>query len=100
MDNIRLYKIEKLLEALTAKVDAIHRQLQEGNVVRTGSGNIDDDCYEEAKKIVIETREASASVLQIKLQIGYARAARMLDILEQEGVIGPHKGAEPRDILI
>lgn len=100
MDNIRLYKIEKQLEALTAKVDAIHRQLQEGNVVRTGNGVIDDDYYEEAKTLVIKTREASASMLQIKLQIGYARAARLINMLEQEGIIGPANGTDPRDILI
>jgi len=60
----------------------------------------EDPLYEEAKKIVIEARKASASFLQRRLRIGYARAARLLDILEKNGVVGPGEGAKPREILI
>ena len=60
----------------------------------------DDPLYEEAKKLVIEAGKASASYLQSRLQIGYARAARLLDILEENGVIGPIDGAKPRKILV
>jgi len=60
----------------------------------------DDPLYEEAKKIVIETRKASASFLQRRLRIGYARAARLLDILEEKGVIGPGEGAKPREVFV
>lgn len=60
----------------------------------------DDELYEEAKKIVVEAGKASASYLQRRLRVGYARAARLLDMLEEEGVIGPGEGAKPRDILI
>ncbi|MCX6759681.1 MAG: DNA translocase FtsK [Candidatus Nealsonbacteria bacterium] len=60
----------------------------------------EDPLYEEAKKIVIEARKASASLLQRRLRIGYARAARLLDILEKNGVVGPGEGAKPREILI
>lgn len=60
----------------------------------------DDPLYEEAKKIVIAARKASASLLQRKLKIGYARAARLLDILEERGVIGPAQGSKPREVLI
>lgn len=60
----------------------------------------DDPLYEEAKKLVIEAGKASASYLQRRLQIGYARAARLLDILEENGVIGPIDGAKPRKILV
>jgi S-DNA-T family DNA segregation ATPase FtsK/SpoIIIE len=58
----------------------------------------EDPLYEEAKKIVIEARKASASLLQRKLKIGYARAARLIDILEQRGVVGPLNGAKPREV--
>jgi len=58
----------------------------------------DDPLYEEAKKIVIETKKASASFLQRRLRIGYARAARLLDILEEQGIIGPGEGAKPREV--
>jgi len=59
----------------------------------------EDPLYEEAKKIVIETRKASASFLQRRLRIGYARAARLLDILEEKGIIGPGEGAKPREVF-
>lgn len=58
----------------------------------------DDNLYEEALDVVKQSRKASASLLQRRLKIGYARAARLLDILEENGVIGPSKGAKPRDI--
>jgi S-DNA-T family DNA segregation ATPase FtsK/SpoIIIE len=60
---------------------------------------IDDEMYEAARAAVIEAQKASTSYLQRKLRIGYARAARMIDILEERGVIGPGDGAKPRDVL-
>lgn len=60
----------------------------------------DDVLYPEAKALVIDSGKASASYLQRRLRVGYARAARLLDILEQEGVIGPGEGAKPREVLI
>jgi DNA segregation ATPase FtsK/SpoIIIE, S-DNA-T family len=60
----------------------------------------EDELYGDAKNAVITAGKASASLLQRRLRIGYARAARLLDILEEEGIIGPADGAKPRDILI
>lgn len=60
----------------------------------------EDPLYEEAKKLVIETRKASASFLQRRLRLGYARAARLIDMLEERGVVGPGEGAKPREVLI
>lgn len=59
----------------------------------------EDPLYEEAKKVVISASKASASLLQRRLRIGYARAARLLDMLEERGVVGPGEGAKPREIL-
>jgi S-DNA-T family DNA segregation ATPase FtsK/SpoIIIE len=58
----------------------------------------DDDLYEDARMAVMEAGRASASYLQRKLKVGYARAARLLDMLEERGVIGPGDGAKPRDV--
>jgi len=58
----------------------------------------EDPLYEEAKRQVIEAKKASASLLQRRLRIGYARAARLLDMLEDKGIIGPSDGAKPREI--
>lgn len=60
----------------------------------------DDDLYDEAKETVIRDGKASTSYLQRKLRIGYARAARLIDILEEKGVIGPGEGAKPREVLV
>ena len=59
----------------------------------------DDELYAEAKRTVIEAGKASTSYLQRKLGVGYARAARLMDILEERGVIGAADGAKPRDII-
>ncbi len=59
----------------------------------------DDDLYEEATQAVIEANKASTSYLQRKLRVGYSRAARLIDILEERGIIGPADGAKPREIL-
>ncbi len=63
-------------------------------------GSSEDDLYNEAKAIIIQAGKASASLLQRRLRIGYARAARLLDILEEKGVIGPLDGARPREVLV
>ncbi len=57
-----------------------------------------DPLYNEAYKLVVKTQKASATYLQRYLKIGYARAARLLDILEEKGVIGPSRGAKPREV--
>ena len=59
----------------------------------------DDEMYEEARACVIEAGKASTSYLQRKLKLGYARAARLMDKLEEKGVIGPGDGAKPREVL-
>ncbi len=59
----------------------------------------DDELYEEAREIVIETGKASSSYLQRRLKVGYARAARLLDMLEEKGVVGPGEGSKPREVL-
>jgi S-DNA-T family DNA segregation ATPase FtsK/SpoIIIE len=59
----------------------------------------EDDMYEEAKQVVIESGKASTSYLQRKLGIGYSRAAKLIDILEERGIVGPGNGSKPREVL-
>ncbi|MFA6253857.1 MAG: DNA translocase FtsK 4TM domain-containing protein [Candidatus Paceibacterota bacterium] len=63
-----------------------------------GDNGADDDLYEDARAAVMEAGKASASYLQRKLKVGYARAARLLDMLEEHGVIGAGSGAKPREV--
>ena len=59
----------------------------------------EDDLYEDARAIVIEAKKASTSYIQRKLRIGYSRAASLMDMLEERGVIGPADGSRPREII-
>jgi len=65
-----------------------------------GGDDYDDELALEAKEIVIKAGKASATLLQRRLRVGYARAARLLDILEEMGVVGPAEGSKPREVLI
>lgn len=71
-----------------------------GGAAVGGDGSAEDDLYDDAVNIVTQAGKASASLLQRRLRVGYARAARLLDILEESGVIGPADGAKPRDVLV
>lgn len=71
-----------------------------GHGLNGGRSDDDDELLEEAKELIINSGKASASFLQRRLSVGYARAARLLDILEDRGVIGPANGAKPREIMV
>jgi S-DNA-T family DNA segregation ATPase FtsK/SpoIIIE len=64
------------------------------------SGEYDDDLVPAAIDIIRTSKRASTSFLQRKLKIGYNRAARIMEILEDEGIVGPENGSSPREILI
>ena len=69
------------------------------NIVSIG-GEDRDKLFDDAVAAIAESGQASSSFLQRRLRLGYARAARVIDQLEKAGIIGPSKGAKPRDILI
>ncbi len=60
----------------------------------------DDELLEQAIEVVVQAQKASASLLQRRLKVGYARAARLLDIMEEKGIVGPSKGANPREVFL
>lgn len=60
----------------------------------------EDDLLEQAIEVVVQAEKASASLLQRRLKVGYARAARLLDIMEEKGIVGPSKGANPREVFL
>ncbi|MFA5149129.1 MAG: DNA translocase FtsK, partial [Candidatus Omnitrophota bacterium] len=59
-----------------------------------------DEMYEEAVKMVLDTKQASVSMLQRRLGLGYTRSARLVDTMEAEGIVGPYNGSKPREILM
>ncbi|OGG16996.1 hypothetical protein A3D77_03660 [Candidatus Gottesmanbacteria bacterium RIFCSPHIGHO2_02_FULL_39_11] len=104
-------EISKLVEFLknknqpvqyTEEVTSINVPIRGGNgtFARMGENDDTDAFFEEAVRLVCQYSKASASFLQRKLKVGYARAARIMDELEAKGVIGSGEGAKPRDVLI
>src|SRR5690606_574720 len=59
-----------------------------------------DDMFKDAVRVVVDSGKASASLLQRRLRVGYARAARLMEEMEEQGIIGPADGARPRDVLV
>jgi S-DNA-T family DNA segregation ATPase FtsK/SpoIIIE len=73
-----------------------------GGVVMDFDNNHDgnDDLYKDAVRVVVDSGKASASLLQRRLRVGYARAARLVEEMEDQGIVGPADGARPRTVLI
>lgn len=71
-----------------------------GVVADYGANEADDDMWRDAIQVVVDGRKASTSLLQRRLRIGYARAARIIETMEEQGIIGPADGARPREVLI
>lgn len=83
-------------EVVNTPVSVLHR----GGSMATMSADGKDQLFDEALRLICQHDKASASLLQRRLSVGYARAARILDQLESEGIIGPGEGSKPRDVLI
>ncbi len=103
-------EVKKIAEYIKLNVKSPEWQVPEEELTENSSlpelaktsspaDSAEDPLYEEAKKTVLESKRASASLLQRRLRIGYARAARLLDMLEEEGIVGPARGAKPREIF-
>ena len=81
--------------ALEGSVDDNDRTIVSANF----DDDEDDELYADAKAVVIDAGKASTSYIQRKLKVGYSRAARLIDLLEERGVVGPADGAKPREVL-
>ncbi len=71
-----------------------------GVVMNYGANEADDDMFKDAVRCVIENRKASTSLLQRRLRIGYGRAARLIETMEEQGIVGPADGSRPREVLV
>ena len=95
VDFIRDQSFEDEIEEIPEKIT---EEISEDGIP-VSNEIIDDELYGDAKEVVIAAGKASASLLQRRLRIGYARAARLLDLLEEQGMIGPSNGAKPREVF-
>ena len=108
---------EKEIEELTLKLEQFSCDFDESAVdflesegelhsdegthyIPNGDSQIDDNFYEQAVQIVVESRLASASMLQRRLKIGYNRAANLIEEMEDKGIVGPAQGSKPRKVLV
>jgi S-DNA-T family DNA segregation ATPase FtsK/SpoIIIE len=71
-----------------------------GVVADYGANDADDDMWRDAVHVVLENRKASTSLLQRRLRIGYGRAARLIETMEEQGIVGPADGSRPREVLV
>lgn len=96
-DHLRMQSAPQYNDEIVAQPVQLNGK---GGVVMDFDSDSSDDMYKDAVRVVVESKKASTSLLQRRLRIGYARAARMIEELEEQGVIGPADGARPREVLI
>ena len=91
--------MERIEQNVSNGNDGVANGAQEKLAEESGSSE-DDALLEEAVEVLLETGQASTSMLQRRLKLGYSRAARIIDMLEERGIVGPFEGSKPRKILI
>jgi len=96
VNYINSQEIKEDIEMDSSLISELNKTVEESSSGGFYSGDFgEDSLFEEAKNLVLETKKASASFLQRRLRIGYARAARLIDMLEEKGVIGSAEGSKP-----
>ena len=96
-------EIEKVVNFIKSQQEPVYDNeiLEQQKKSVSGRGGFEkDEFFDEAVSMVLETGQASVSMLQRRLRLGYTRAARIIDAMEEEGIIGPFRGSKPREILI
>jgi S-DNA-T family DNA segregation ATPase FtsK/SpoIIIE len=98
-------EIRRLVEFVSGQAPpafdpAMHEKLQATSVPADEVTEEDEELVEKCIEIIRQEKRASTSLLQRRLRLGYTRAARIVDILEQRGILGPGEGAKPREILV
>ncbi len=96
-DHLRMQRPPQYDEEIVAQPVQLNGK---GGVVMDFDGGSEDSMYKDAVRAVVEGGKASTSYLQRRLRVGYSRAARLMEEMEEQGVIGPADGARPRDVLI
>jgi len=90
---------EQLLEAPKDENGKVEASSDDAEGAGGGAEDVDDDLYQDAIRVVCDAGRASTSTLQRRLRIGYGRAARLIDLMEKDGIVGPPEGTKPREVL-
>ncbi|MBK1855840.1 DNA translocase FtsK 4TM domain-containing protein [Verrucomicrobiaceae bacterium 5K15] len=101
-------EVEDLVKFCSNQVEQVFEKTVQESIEKGGSGgdeandvsDADEEIVQKCMEVIRQEKKASTSLLQRRLRLGYTRAARMMDILEERGIIGPGEGAKPREILI
>jgi len=95
-------EIERIVNFVKSQRETVYEESVLAVQEKKAAGKIfeKDELFDEAVKTVLETKQASVSMLQRKLGLGYTRAARLIDAMEDEGIVGPYRGSKPREILV
>lgn len=91
---------EEVTKEVVTLAGSLSKNGNEINFDEWNGGGDDDELYEEAVEVVRSAKKASASLLQRRLRVGYARAARLIDMMEEKGIVGRGEGAKPREVLL
>ncbi len=97
-DHLRLQRPPQYDDEIVAQ--PVQLNGKGGIVMDMDGGSGDDDMYKDAVRVVVEAGKASTSLLQRRLRIGYGRAARIIEEMEEQGIVGSASGSKPRDVLI
>ncbi len=89
-------------QSVQQQIDRAAREEEEGDEDGEDGDELgdDEDLYQQAIEVLKSTKRASTSMLQRRLRIGYNRAARIMEIMEEKGIVGPENGSSPREILV
>ncbi|MCX5680718.1 MAG: hypothetical protein NT079_00215 [Candidatus Omnitrophica bacterium] len=95
-------EISKVINFVKEQQQPVYNESIISKQAKSAAGVLDekDELYDEAVRLIIETNQASVSVLQRRLKLGYGRAARLVDMMEQEGIVGPPSGSKARELLV
>ncbi|WP_242219445.1 DNA translocase FtsK [Bacillus cereus group sp. BfR-BA-01380] len=93
-------EVEKVVEYVVAQQKAQYQEDMIPQDVPETMQEVADNLYDEAVQLVVDMQTASVSMLQRRFRIGYTRAARLIDAMEMNGVVGPYEGSKPREVLI
>jgi S-DNA-T family DNA segregation ATPase FtsK/SpoIIIE len=96
------HEVESVVNFVKNQGQAEYREdlVPEADETAEADGEMEDELFDQAAQIVLEARQASVSLLQRRLRIGYNRAARLIDAMEARGIVGPYEGSKPREVLM
>lgn len=93
-------EVEAVVKFVKEQQEPEYQEEMIPNAPEQQKSDVDDELFPRAMELVVEAQTASVSLLQRRLRIGYTRAARLIDILEAKGIVGPYEGSKPREVLV